>query len=285
MVFAKTSISKEDHVSHYKHLTREERERIMFFLARGYSLTAISKELGCHKSTISREVRRNKQDSEYLPMKAQKQDERRRLRCRPRERLFHVELFKYVRDTFIHHQWSPEQIVGRMALEGSCFRISCRTIYRAIYAGMFDEPNLSSWNRGAIRKLRHRGKSRHTKEYTECRGKIVISNPLSQRSEAANARLRLGDWEADTVIGRKGKSCLLTLVDRKSRFLIGRKCALKRSNHVSQAMIECLRDQPHHSITPDRGKEFATHSVVTQALGQVPFSFPLPSHPWDRGDQ
>jgi len=270
-------------VSHYKHLTLESRERIMFFLARGYSLTAIAKELGCHKSTISREVRRNKQGSEYLPIKAQKQYERRRILCRPRKRLFQVELFEHVRDKFLNHQWSPEQIVGRMALEGSRFHISCRTIYRAIYAGMFDAPNLSSGNRGAIRKLRHRGKSRHTKDYTERRGKIVISNQLSQRPEAANARLRLGDWEADTVIGRSGRPCLLTLVDRKSRFLIGRKCALKQSHHVSQAMIECLRDQPHHSITPDRGKEFSKHTAVTQALGQVPFYFPLPSHPWDRG--
>lgn len=270
-------------MSHYKHLTLEARERIMFFLAQGYSLTAIAKELGCHKSTISREVRRNKQGLEYLPIKAQKLYEGRRLRCRPRKRLSQVELFDYVKDKFLNDQWSPEQIVGRMDLEGSRFRISYRTIYRAIYAGMFDAPNLSRGNRGAIRKLRHRGKSRHTKNYTERRGKIFISNQLSQRPEVANARSRLGDWEADTVIGRAGGACLLTLVDRKSRYFIGRKCAKKRSDDVSQAMIESLSGQPHHSITPDRGKEFSRHAIVTEALGQVPFYFPLPSHPWDRG--
>lgn len=48
-------------------------------------------------------------------------------------------------------------------------------------------------------------------------------------------------------------------------------------------MIECLKGQPLHSITPDRGKEFAKHVAVTEALNQVPFYFPLPSHPWDRG--
>lgn len=270
-------------MNHYKHLTLEEREKIMLFLALGYSLTAIAKELGYHKATISREVRRNKQGSEYLPCSAQKLYEWRRLRCRPKKRLHQTRLFDYVKDKFLNHQWSPEQIVGRLRWEGSGFRISCHTIYRAIYAGMFDERKRSKGNRGAIRKLRHRGKSRHTKDYTERRGKIVISNPLSQRPEVANARSRLGDWEADTVIGRTSKPCLLTLVDRKSRFLFGCKCAKKRSDLVSLAMIDCLKEQPHHSITPDRGKEFSRHVTVTAALDQVPFYFPLPSHPWDRG--
>lgn len=186
-------------------------------------------------------------------------------------------------DKFIRHQWSPEQIVGRIQREGSSFRISTTTIYRAIYAGLLDEPNLSRGNRGAIRKLRHRGKSRHTKDYVERRGKIVIRNEISQRPEDANQRDRIGDWEADTVAGRAGKACLLTLVDRKSRFLIGQKCTRKSSDEVTHAIIERLRNQPCHSITPDRGKEFSQHAIVTETLDQVPFYFPLPHHPWQRG--
>ena len=103
-----------------------------------------------------------------------------------------------------YHHWSPEQISARLKLENYSITISYKTIYRAIYAGMFDtaEQRKSTGNRGAIRKLRHKGKSRHSKNYVELRGKIPISNPLSTRPKEANDRSGLGDFEADTVTGK-----------------------------------------------------------------------------------
>ncbi len=148
---------------------------------------------------------------------------------------------------------------------------------------MFDELNLSHGNRGAIRKLRHRGKSRHTKGYIEKRGKIRISHPLSERPEAANQRERLGDWEGDTVAGVTGKACLVTYVDRRSRFLLSMKASEKKSQPVMEATIELLRGQPLETITPDRGKGFARHAKISEELENVQFYFPLPRYPWDRG--
>lgn len=110
----------------------------------------------------------------------------------------------------------------RLMLEDTC-HISYNTIYRAIYSGMFDEPGLSHGNRGAVRKLRHKGKSRHTKVYDERRGKIKISNHLADRPVEAQMRSRIGNWEADTVLGKAGGACLMTVTDRKSRFLIAAK--------------------------------------------------------------
>ena len=177
-----------------------------------------------------------------------------------------------------------EQIAGRLKLEKSNLSISYSTIYRGIYNGLFDTKaeKKSKGNKGAIRKLRHRGKSRHTKTYLEKRGKIQISNKISDRPEAAENRERLGDWEIDTVCGKPGKSCLVTIVDRKSRFTIIRKIARKNSNFVTATLIGALKDLPLETITPDRGKEFSKHSNVTKALG-VEFYFPLPHHPWQRG--
>ena len=82
-------------------------------------------------------------------------------------------------------------------------KISYKTIYRAIYAAMFDTPEQkrSEGNRGARRKLRHRGKPRRPKGYVSNRGKIPISHELTERPIAANKRIRLGDWEADTIVG------------------------------------------------------------------------------------
>ena len=132
---------------------------------------------------------------------------------------------------------------------------------------MFDtaEQRRSKGNRGAIRKLRHKGKSRHSKTCEERLGKIPISNRLSARPDAANEQNRIGDFEADTVLGQPGKACLLTLADRKSRFLISRRPAKKNSTPVAQAMA--LKNETVWSIAPDRGKEFSKHEQITTATG------------------
>ena len=178
--------------------------------------------------------------------------------------------------------WSPEQI--GLKLEAYPIQISYKTIYRAIYAGMFDTPEQrrSQGNRGAIRKLRHRGKPRRPKGYVSNRGKIPISHELAERPKAANERNRFGDWEADTIFGFNRKSGLLTLVDRKSRFLICKKLTRLGSKEVQVALIEALQGQALQSVTPDRGREFQLHANVTKALG-VEFYFPPPQHPWERG--
>ena len=103
------------------------------------------------------------------------------------------------------HQWSPEQIAGGLSCGHASWSISPNTIYRAVYAGKFDEPGLSHGNRGVIRKRRHRGKSRHTKGYAERRGKIQISSELESRPVEANNRTRLGDWK-----GLSGHLCRST---------------------------------------------------------------------------
>ena len=109
-------------------------------------------------------------------------------------------------------------------------------------------------NRGAIRKLRHRGKPRLTKGYVSNRGKIPISHELKERPIEAKERSRFGDWEADTIVGFNRKSGLLTLVDRNL-------C----SKEVQVALLEALQGQPLQSVTPDRGREFQLHGNVTRA--------------------
>ena len=268
---------------HYHHLTLVEREKIMFFHAQDNSVSAIAKKLGRNKATISRELRRNTKNEFYQPATAQRQYETRRKLCHPHKRLEDASLYAYVREKFLNQQWSPGQIAGRLALEYHKPIISYNTIYRAIYAGQFDDPNKSHGNRGVIRKLRHRGKSRHRKGYVENRGKIAISNDIADRPAGAQNRSRRGHWEGDTVAGKTGKACLVTLVDRKTRFLVGGKSSAKRAADVNEVMLIALEGHPVKSITPDRGKEFAKHAEVTEALEGVKFYFPPPHHPWERG--
>lgn len=272
-------------MSQYKHLTLYEREKIHFFCAKGYSQAKIAAELGRSKSTVSRELRRNSPEGEYLPARAQEQYSQRRRKCHRKKLLENTELYELVKDKFLNFQWSPEQIAGRLRLEKSAYRISFNTIYRAIYAGMFDTPEQrrSPGNRGAKRKLRHKGKPRRGKGYQENRGRLQISYSITERPKAANNRERLGDWEADTVAGKLGGACLLTLVDRKSRYLICRKLSRKGSQELAAAMVSALQEQPRSSVTPDRGREFLCHEWVTKELDGLPFYFALPHHPWERG--
>ena len=178
----------------------------------------IAKELGCSKATISRELRRNGSDTLYILAMAHKQYRTHCKKCCPHKKLDNPDLLALVKDKFIKHQWSPEEIAGRLRLEKHCASISYATIYRGIYAGIFDEAKRSCGARGAARNLRYKGKTRHKKGHKERHGKICISNEFSARPRAANHRRRLGDWEGDTVAGKTGRACLVTLVDRKSRF-------------------------------------------------------------------
>ena len=267
----------------YNHITLKEREKIFFLKATGLKGYQIAKKLGRHKTTIYRELRRNTTGNEYSPSKAQEKYRERRKECHPKRKILDdYSLFLKISDMFLLYQWSPEEIANRIKAEKGKSPVSRSTIYRAIYAGYFDEVRNALYNkvREGKKNLRRKGKKR--KKSNDPRGVFPVSNELSERPAAANNRERIGDWEGDTVVGKKGKSCLATYVDRKSRFLICAKAAKKDAECVNAATIKCLKDCPLESITVDRGAEFKRHHEVTEAL-QVDYYFPKPYSPWERG--
>lgn len=282
MVFVQDIITG-DNMSQYKHLSTKEREFILSGISKGLSLCMIAKGIGRNKSTVSRELRRNKVAEYYSPCEAQNYYLERRRNCCPKKKLLNQEIFNLVKDKFLNQQWSPQQISERLRLEKIEYFVSFNTIYRGIYSGMLDSRKLSHGEKGAKRHLRHKGKPRHRKGNEEKRGKIQITNNIADRPKEANERLRIGDWEADTVLGKHGKACFVTLADRKSRFLICRKAAGKKAPVVKDVMINALKNEPVETITPDRGKEFAEHRFISEQLKGKQFYFPLPHHPWQRG--
>lgn len=144
---------------------------------------------------------------------------------------------------------------------------------------------MSRGNRELVRSLRHRGKIRYIKEHIETRGKIRITNSIHDRPAATNDGSEFGHWGADTVAGKVGGVCLVTLIDRHSLFLLAGKILKRSSANVAEKMVELLtsvRTEQIKSITPDRGKEFSKHFEVTKSLGNVPFYFPDPHAPWQR---
>ena len=259
------------------HLTLSEREDIMLMRRDGRGVSEIARAIGRDKSTVSRELGRNSCERFYRASTAQRRYEGRRVACHRRRALDDDCVFNLVRDKFLEEQWSPEQIEGRLALELGESPVSDTTIYRGIRDGRFDG---CVGGRKASRRLRHRGKRRRGP--SERRGKIKISHEISERPPAAEDRSEPGHWEGDTVAGKAGGACLLTLVDRADGFLVGGKCRRKTAKCVREKMPKALEGQPLGSVTLDRGKEFADHAQVTGEIG-VQFYFALPHHPWQRG--
>lgn len=274
-------------MSHYRHLSISEREKILILYTKKKSLRAIANIIGRSAATVSRELKRNSATKQgYSAIEAQQSYQKRRQRCRRCKLLNNAKLKHIVRCLFLEEQWSPEQIANRLAYENSSFKISYSTIYRAIYAGMLDTQKLSHGSRGVIRKLRHRGKTRRRKDRVETRGKIIISNHIQNRPEEADRRLAIGHWEADTLAGKTGSACLVTITDRRSRYLLAGKVDKKYSVLVTNkliAMLSALPKKKRKTITPDRGNEFAKHAQVTEVLNGLQFYFPDPHAPWQRG--
>ena len=274
-------------MSHYTHLTTEERESLLFGIGEGKSIRKIARELHRYPSTLSRELKRNCESKEdYSPSKASMNYRERRKKCCRSRILKDTTAKALVQRLFLGQQWSPEQIANRLKLEQNEIQVSCSTIYRSIYLGDLETGKLSHGQRGVARKLRHRGKTRHKQGNEERRGKIAVSHAIEERPDGAQRRTELGHWEADTVAGKSGSSCMITLADRKSRFLLGKRVSRKSAAEVEEDMIALLITLPpelHRSVTPDRGKEFANHQRISAALGDLPFYFPRPHAPWERG--
>ena len=217
-------------MSHYQHLTIEDREKILLLHAASNNLHNIAKEINRNVSTVSRELKGNTSPQKvYSATTAQQKYQKRRKECGRRKLLENTELKSLIHRLFLAQQWSPEQISCRLAYENSPHRISYNTIYRAIYAGIFDTTaqRCSHGNRGATRKLRRRGKTRRKRGTTETRGKIVISNKIHERPVEADSRKVIGHWEADTMVGKRDSACLVTVTDRCSRYLMAEKICKK----------------------------------------------------------
>ena len=277
-------------MSHYKHLTIEEREKLYLLRGQGKSIREIGRELNRSASTISRELKRGRSwRHPYTPSAAQFRYNQRRKRCGRKRILSNSQCRDQIRVYIVEQQWSPEQIANRLRIEKNPLQISYTSIYRAIHAGLFDPPGRQKDLRKKCRftyKLRKKGKRQKKSGMKQRLGKYAEAYKLRDRPEEANMRACVGHWEADTVAGTKGKACLVTLTDRKSRYLLAAKAADKSSEAVKEKMIELLSALPPDAVktvTPDRGSEFAQYEEVSAAVYNLTFYFPPPHSPWERG--
>ena len=258
-------------MSTYKQLTREQRYQIKALLEAGQSPTVIARVLGVHRSTITRELKRNRGQRGYRPNQAHQKALKRR-KGKSRARITKA-VWSLVEEK-LQEEWSPEQISGRLRRQG--IAISHEHIYQYVYADK--RAGGSLWEH-----LRHPKKYRKRAGGRDRRGKIPNRRSIDERPAIVAERARIGDWEADLILGANRKGAALTLTERKSCFTLLRILASKHAQPIREAIIALLKgDARLKTITFDNGKEFAEHEQIARALN-VDCYFAHPYASWERG--
>jgi IS30 family transposase len=254
----------------YSHLTLEQRSQIEELMSSGLSLRAVGGIVGIHASTVSRELRRNREQGRYNHVIAEGISRERRHKASTQLKKIKNQLEEKILEG-LYQLWSPEQISGRLKREG--ILISHEAIYQYIK------------KKGLIFNLRHGDKKYKNKKASEA-GISFIPNrvDISKRPKIVDEKARIGDWEGDTVISHNSHCALLTMVDRRSKFTIIRKVGRKTSGNLSTAIINSLKQEglPVNTITFDNGSEFAEHQKISKKL-KANIYFARPYKSCDRG--
>ncbi|UCH48984.1 MAG: IS30 family transposase [Betaproteobacteria bacterium] len=269
----------------YQQLTPEERYVIAHLNIYGLSLREIARRLKRHHSTISRELRRNGPPPPFLARywydSAQARCDARKAKARHRRRLHNEELYQYVVQS-LQARLSPQLISGRLYLDypqQARMRVSTEQIYRWVYRDALSGGQLYR----CLCRLHKR--RRRQRRYGSLRGLIKGRVPIHERPAVVTKRRRFGDWEGDTLYGGKTRTCLLTQVERKSRYLIVSKISNREAATVASANIAQFEQLPRSwrkTLTLDNGKEFADFKRVENATGlRVYFADPYAA--WQRG--
>lgn len=237
----------------------------------GINLVRIATNIGAHKSTISRELRRNVSQRGYRPKFAmRKAFERRKEKAKPR---ITSECWVEI-ESDLKQELSPEQISGKLALNGGQ-TVSHEWIYQHIYRDKAGGGNLYTHLRCQKKRRKRYG------SYSK-RGQLVNQVSIDERPAIVDQKKRIGDWEADTVIGKGHHQAIVTIVDRKSKLLRMRKINQKTGPLTRQAICQELKDLTVETITSDNGREFNEHARIAAFLG-ADFYFCHPYSSWERG--
>ena len=258
------------------HLTHKEREIVAQMHHDRRKQWEIADRLGRDPSTICRELHRNGSSRGYSALAAQTKADLRRRQPRVRK-LDQPDTRRYVRER-LRQRWSPDQIARRSRHDFPRDRkrqLSHQTIYAWIDG---EEAAGSHWRR----YLRSAGWKRKD---ADNRGRIPRSTSIAGRPAIVDGRRRYGDWEGDTIVGRWRRGGAVSLVERKSGYLLLGRAGDLHAPTVCGAMAELYRSMPpalRKTLTLDNGKEFAEHErLAAEAALKVYFADPYCA--WQRG--
>lgn len=261
-------------------LTAGDRETIFVELVRdrGVAWSVVADKVGCHRTTVSREVSRNGGRDSYSPLAAQTRREELSRRRRP-PKLSDPVLAERVVDDLVAG-FSPAATARRLAAEGTM--ISHETIYRAVYDGTIQvDPRV------CLRSGRARRRRRKRDLTTNPTGNYLGDyRPISTRPAHVDERVRVGNWEGDLITGAGAHTHMITLYERVCR--LTHLIALphgKASRHVVAALGDWFGTLPPRqrlTLTWDRGSELAHWSNIDGLFADGIY-FADKHSPWQRG--
>lgn len=257
----------------YTQLTSEQRYQIYALLKTGVSQTRAAEILRVHKSTISRELRRNTGGRGYRPIQAH----RKALERRENKVRFGISESTWQRvEQLLREYWSPEQI-SLWLIESEEAGASHESIYQYIYWDKQLGGDLHTYLRCKKQKRKRYGAY-------DRRGKLTNQVSIDERPTIVEDREREGDWEVDTIIGRNHKQAIVSITERVHRLTYLCKVETKDAVSVEQAIVRTLRSTglPVLTITADNGREFGNHENIANRL-ESEFYFAHPYSSWERG--
>jgi len=268
-------------------LTIEEREEIALGIVERETFESIAVRIGRHKSTVSREVARNRGDRpRYRATTAQKAADARAARPKVMRLVASPALAAEV-TVGLEQRWSPEQIANRLRIDHPDephWWVCHETIYQSLY--LQGRGGLRAELYTALRTGRARRRTKGPKPGRGSRGKLVGMVNISERPAEADDRAVPGHWEGDLIIGRSGRSQIGTIVERTTRLTLlvalpdNRRAETVRDAITTQ--IQRLPGELVRSLTWDQGKEMAEHAQFSIDTGIEVF-FCDPHAPGQRG--
>ncbi|RZK36395.1 MAG: IS30 family transposase [Hymenobacter sp.] len=267
----------------YQRLTLPQRYLIQTLHRHKKTQQFIAQQIGVSQSTVSRELATFKRQ---LPQSYDAQHAHQRAATAKKRTPYKLKghLLNIVL-TRLRDRLSPEQICGEMQRIAQQKRLHHETIYRYIYR----HEKLSDRQGTDHERLAQYLRIRHRKKYKK-RGKPgkrqLIPNRVSieHRPAIVETNTEVGHWEADTVIGKGHDGALLTLVERRTKYVLIVKLASKQAGTLAAAATKAFRrsELPVKTITFDNGLEFARHESIGRQLGAATY-FAHPYHSWERG--
>jgi IS30 family transposase len=258
----------------YTQLTQEQRYHIWAMKKAGFNQTSIAQEVGVHKSTISRELRRNTGQRGYRPKQAHALATQRQQERATAKRIA-ASTWDLVQD-YLRQEWSPEQVSGWLWRQHQV-HLSHERIYQYVY----DDKRAGGTLHTHLRCQKQRRKRYGSRDR---RGQLVNRRCISQRPAIVETRSRLGDWEADTIVGKGHQQAIVSLTERKSKLTLLAKVEHATAEAVATVMTGLLAPLAPQvvTITSDNGREFARHQQIAAKL-EADFYFAHPYASWERG--